>query len=82
MFSGPILPITLRSQDADPDGTFEQRIDLKNDLGNYRLNSSILLPQHVGFWVGNPSTWAVSEGIRPRLLPEAVILEFWHPIQH
>jgi len=34
---------------------FEQWTDLKNDLANYRLNSSILISQLASFWVGKPS---------------------------
>ena len=59
---------------------FEQWTDLKNDLANYPLNSSILLAQPPVFELAHP-LYGVREGVsRQGLLPEIHEGEIWQSI--
>jgi len=49
------MSITVRSRDADPDGTSRECAGFKDDLTNYRLNSSILVIRSVSVWPSKPT---------------------------
>ena len=65
--SWPILSITVRSWDAVLREVLWRWVGLKDDLTNYRLNSSIHMTQPVSFSTGKPSFWRPSEGVLPRI---------------
>jgi len=62
-----ILPITLGSRDGCLRQLLLSWAGLKDNLTNYRLNSSSLVSQPASFWDGKVSTWAESEAIHPRI---------------
>ena len=66
-FSMLDLPITGEVEKLILTEPFKQRTDLKDNLANYRLNSSPLRIQPVSVWPGKPAFKDAWEGVLPRI---------------